>query len=98
MSAAASGVAVSPSAREPGLVWRTARPLARVAVLRASRIGDFICTTPALRALRRAVPYAEITVITLPELRGVVERLPYVDRYEEFPGAPGLAEQLYDPG
>jgi ADP-heptose:LPS heptosyltransferase len=67
----------------------------KIAVLRASRLGDFICTTPALRALRAAAPDAEISVITLPLLEDMVVRSPHVDRFIAFPGFPGMAEQLF---
>ncbi|HZD11319.1 MAG TPA: glycosyltransferase family 9 protein [Candidatus Binatia bacterium] len=72
-------------------------PLRKVVVLRASRIGDFVCATPALRALRAAACEAEITLVTLPLLRELAERCPDVDRFAPFPGFPGLAEQLFDP-
>lgn len=80
----------------PGLLSRLAEPPRKVALLRASRIGDFLCTTPAFRALRCALPRAEITLITLPMLRELANRLPYIDRVENFPGFPGIAEQLFD--
>jgi hypothetical protein len=76
----------------PGLLTRLPDPPRKVALLRASRIGDFLCATPALRALRRALPEAEITMITLPLLRGLVERSPHLDRFVAFPGFPGIAE------
>jgi ADP-heptose:LPS heptosyltransferase len=68
----------------------------KVAVLRAARLGDFICATPALRALSRALPHAEIVMITLPALHDLVIRSPYLDRYAPFPGFPGIAEQLFE--
>lgn len=80
----------------PGLLRRLVPPPRKVVVLRASRVGDFLCTIPALRALREALPEAEITLVTLPLLRELVLRLPYVDRYAAFPGWPGIAEQLFD--
>lgn len=80
----------------PGLLSRLPAPR-KVAVLRASRIGDFLCTIPALRALRAALPEAQIAMITLPMLRDLVARSPYIDRYIAFPGYPGMAEQLFDP-
>ncbi len=81
----------------PGLLHRLADPIRKVVVLRASRLGDFIYATPALRALRLALPRAEITIITLPLLRDLAVRLPSLNRYEAFPGFPGIAEQLFDP-
>jgi ADP-heptose:LPS heptosyltransferase len=81
---------------QPGLLSRLPEAPRKVALLRASRIGDFICATPAFRALRNALPEAEITIITLPLLRDIALRLPYFDRYMPFPGYPGIAEQLFD--
>ncbi len=83
---------------EPGLLQRLPEPPRKVAVLRASRIGDFINATPAFRALRRALPDARIDVITLPMLQDLAERCPSIDRCVPFPGYPGLADQLFEPG
>lgn len=80
----------------PGLLSRLAALPREVVLLRASRIGDFLCATPAFRALRRALPHAQITLITLPMLRELAARLPYIDRVEEFPGFAGIAEQFFD--
>ena len=80
----------------PGLLSRLQQPLRKVVLLRASRIGDFICATPAFRALRMALPDAEITMITLPMLRDLVLRSPHLDRFVAFPGFPGIAEQFFD--
>ena len=81
----------------PGLLDRLEGPMRRVLVLRASRIGDLVCAEPALRALRAALPAAELTLLTLPLLRELAERSPHVDRFRAFPGYPGLAEQLFEP-
>jgi ADP-heptose:LPS heptosyltransferase len=72
-------------------------PPRKVAVLKASRIGDFLCTVPALRALRARLPEAEITLITLPMLKDLALHSPYVDRFAPFPGFPGIAEQIFKP-
>lgn len=68
----------------------------RVAILRASRLGDYVCGTPAVRAIRRALPAAEVTYIGLPFVAALAERSPHIDRYEAFPGWPGIAEQWFD--
>ncbi|HYX49734.1 MAG TPA: hypothetical protein VE843_08320, partial [Ktedonobacteraceae bacterium] len=80
----------------PGLLSRLAEPPSKIVLLRASRIGDFLCATPAYRALRMALPEAEITMITLPMLQDLVLRSPHLDRFVAFPGYPGIAEQLFD--
>lgn len=72
-------------------------PLRRIAVVRPGRIGDCICALPALRAIRLARPEAEITLIALPLVAELIERFPPVDRFEPFPGWPGIAEQFFDP-
>ncbi len=82
---------------EPGLLQRLPEPPHKVALLRASRIGDFINATPAFRALRSALPDARIDVITLPMLQDLAERCPSINRCLPFPGYPGLADQLFDP-
>ncbi len=82
---------------EPGLLQRLPETPHRVVVLKASRIGDFLCSTPAFRALRAALPSARMTLITLPMLSQIGKRLPYFDEVLEFPGYPGIAEQLYSP-
>lgn len=81
----------------PGLLSRLPHPPRKVALLRASRIGDFLCATPAFRAIRAALPDAELTLITLPMLRDLVDRSPRLDRFVPFPGYPGIAEQLFEP-
>ncbi len=72
-------------------------PPKKIVILRASRIGDFINGTPAFRALRKALPSAELSLITLPMLFDLAERLEIFDRIIPFPGYPGLAEQFFDP-
>jgi ADP-heptose:LPS heptosyltransferase len=80
----------------PGLLRRLPGPPRKVALLRASRIGDFLCAVPAFRALRAALPEAEIAIITLPLLCELALRSPYLDRVIPFPGFPGIAEQFFD--
>lgn len=80
----------------PGLLQALPEPPRNIVLLKASRIGDFINTTPAIRALHHALPQARISVITLPMLIDLAVRLPYVHRALPFPGYPGLADQFFD--
>src|SRR5215208_3426584 len=70
----------------------TSRPPRRIAVFRALFLGDLLCAVPALNALDRRFPNAEITLIGLPWARQLSARLPAVDRFVEFAGYPRLPE------
>ena len=70
----------------------------RIAIFRALQLGDMLCMTPALRALRSAQPDSHITLIGLPWAREFVQRLSaLVDDFVAFPGLPGFPEQTPDP-
>jgi ADP-heptose:LPS heptosyltransferase len=73
-----------------GMSW-SADP-SRIAVFQALNLGDLLCTTPALRAIRGRFPAAEITLIGRPWAEAFVARLATVDRFLPFPGFPGIAE------
>ena len=63
-----------PEPHTPGLLARLPRTPRKVVIVRANRIGDFLCATPAFRALRAALPNAEITLVGLPFVRDLVAR------------------------
>ncbi|MGE3267542.1 MAG: glycosyltransferase family 9 protein [Chloroflexota bacterium] len=69
----------------------------RIAILRALKLGDLLCTVPALRALRAAHPFAEIRLIGLPWAAEFVRRFDrYLDGLFVLPGFPGFPEQPFD--
>lgn len=73
------------------------RSVNRIAVLRALKLGDLLCTVPAFRALRAAHPFAEIRLIGLPWSRELVQRYDmYLDGLFDLPGFPGMPERPFD--
>jgi ADP-heptose:LPS heptosyltransferase len=69
----------------------------KIAIFRALYLGDMLCVIPTIRAIRRFFPEADITLVGLPWQSSFVKRFSmYFDRFLEFPGWPGLPEQIPD--
>lgn len=64
----------------------------RIAVFRALGLGDLLCATPALRALRRRFPEAHISLVGQAWAQDLVDRLDSIDGFIAFPGHPALPE------
>jgi ADP-heptose:LPS heptosyltransferase len=70
----------------------------RVALVRLRvGLGDLLCSLPALRRLRAMRPDLRISLITYPEMTGVVARLGAVDELLPFPGVEGVPDRPPDP-
>jgi ADP-heptose:LPS heptosyltransferase len=69
----------------------------KIVVFRALQLGDLLCSIPGIRSLRQGYPNAEITLVSLPWAKFLVDRFPnYFNAFISFPGYPGLPEQPYN--
>jgi len=51
----------------------------RILILNVAGLGDFVMGTPAVRAIRERYPQARIWMLTIPEVKPLAARCPYVD-------------------
>lgn len=73
----------------PGILTRLSPSPRKAILLGEPRLGAFICMTPALRALKGALPETEMVMITESALRDLALRSPYLDRFIAFPPLEG---------
>lgn len=67
-------------------------PVRHLAILRALSLGDMVCATPALRALRQRFPRASITLVAQPWAEDWAERIDEVDDFVALPPHPLTSE------
>jgi lipopolysaccharide heptosyltransferase II len=68
----------------------------KILLIRLRRVGDVVFTTPAVRALRRALPAAHLAYLVETEAAPVVERNPHLDRVLAVPRPRGWRRLLAD--
>ena len=57
----------------------SANEIKRVVVRGTNWVGDSVMTVPALRALRRVLPEAKITLVVRPSAKGIFADVDFVD-------------------
>ncbi|HLH26771.1 MAG TPA: glycosyltransferase family 9 protein [Chloroflexota bacterium] len=67
-------------------------PAPKVAILRGGGLGDFLVTTPALRALRAALPDATLVLLTTAYLDPLARRYAAIDRVVLVPPCAGVTD------
>lgn len=80
----------------PPFCLTTSKPT-KIAFFRALKLGDLLCATPALRAIKNALPNTSITLLGLPTAEEFAQRFPHLfSGFISFPGWPGLPEQPFN--
>ena len=68
----------------------------RIIIFRALKLGDMLCSVPALRAFRKAYPKSSISLIGHKSMQSLMSRYAdYIDEFIPFAGFPGLPEQEF---
>jgi lipopolysaccharide heptosyltransferase II len=65
----------------------------RILFIRLDRVGDVVLSTPAIEALKRSFPRAEITVLLRPQTAALLAHNPHVDRCVILDPQAGPAER-----
>jgi ADP-heptose:LPS heptosyltransferase len=65
------------------MAWKKMRP--KLLAIQFKYLGDVVVATPALRALRRAFPQAELHVLVPEEAAPLLQGLAWIDRVWRFP-------------
>lgn len=65
------------------LAWSECR---HILIVKLDEIGDFVLSTPFLRAMRRSAPHANLTLVVNPAVYNLAETCPYVDRVVVYDG------------
>ncbi|WP_291515421.1 glycosyltransferase family 9 protein [Bdellovibrio sp. ArHS] len=68
----------------------------KILVIQLARLGDIYMSWPAMRALRRAHPKAEIHFLTRPRFEGAVEGLTAIDKHLSLPVSAILAPLIQE--
>ena len=75
----------------PCKVQRCARADMKILLIRLRLIGDVVFTTPIIRALKRAMPDAQLAYLVERESAAVVEGNPHLDEVIVIPRSRGLS-------
>ena len=66
-----------------------------ILIVKMDRIGDFVLSIPFMRALRRNMPNAGISILTQPLISPLLEGCPYVDDQYVFSPCDSDSNQRY---
>ncbi len=70
----------------PSRIWNDWKKPKRIVCRIPNWVGDVVMATPALRAIKKGIPDAELWIEGRPHLNTIIEDLPYVDHFLPDPG------------